>query len=263
MAIKVRYLTEEEIEQDAKQLLVEYEETIGMPIELPVPVPEITTYHLALRLGFADLHQTLDIPMLRGQPDVLGAIWVDTEVVLIDLSLDPIRNPAMAGRYRFSVGHEIGHWRLHRSYVAKNASQASLFGGSSEPTVICRSSQVTEPIERQANIFSSCLLMPRHLVHQEWQECLGHKRPLLLSDLRSNGRVMMRAKPTVYAEGRTEAETVGDALFEEVSKPIARRFGVSPQAMRIRLEDLGLLLRQAPRQTSLQISPPFQEIVEC
>jgi hypothetical protein len=46
---------------------------------------------------------------------------------------------------------------------------------------------------------------------------------------------------------------VDDALFENVAKPIARRFGVSPAAMRIRLEGLGLLLREAPKQTSLWI----------
>jgi Zn-dependent peptidase ImmA (M78 family) len=254
MAIKVRYLSEDEIEKEAELLLAEYVETTGAPFKLPVPVEEITTYHLALRLGFANLHETLRIPMLRDQPDILGAIWFDTEVVLIDRSLDPERNPSMAGRYRFSVAHEVGHWRLHRSYVAKDADQASLLDDSPEPTVICRSSQAKEPIEWQADFFSSCLLMPRHQVHKEWRECLGRARPLLLSDLRPNGRVMMRAQTMIYEQGRSETGAVDDALFEEVAKPIARRFGVSAPAMRIRLEKLGLLLRQTPLQTSLRVS---------
>jgi Zn-dependent peptidase ImmA (M78 family) len=222
---------------------------------LPVPVEDITTYHLALRLGFADLHKTLRIPMLRDQPDILGAIWVDTETVMIDCSLDPKQNPLMAGRYRFSVAHEIGHWRLHRAYVAKDANQASLFDGSPEPTVICRSSQAKEPVEWQADFFSSCLLMPRRQVHEEWKECLGRTRPLLLSDLQPNVRVMKRAQTMIYEQGRSEAGAVEDALFDEVAKQIARRFGVSAPAMRIRLEKLELLLRQPPRQTSLQVSP--------
>ncbi|MGD9880358.1 MAG: ImmA/IrrE family metallo-endopeptidase [Reyranella sp.] len=255
MAIKVRYLSEDEIEKEAELLLAEYAETTGTPFKLPVPVEEITTYHLALRLGFANLHETLRIPMLRDQPDILGAIWVDREAILIDRSLDPKHNPSTAGRYRFSVAHEIGHWRLHRSYVAKDANQASLFDGSAEPTVICRSSQAKEPIEWQANFFSSCLLMPRHRVHKEWQECLGRTRPLLLSDLRPNGRVMMRAQTMIDEQGGSETGAVDDALFEEVAKPIARRFGVSAPAMRIRLEKLGLLLRQTPPQASLRVSP--------
>jgi hypothetical protein len=137
MAIKVKYLTEDEIEKDAKLLLAEYEDTIGEPIKLPVPIDDITTYHLALRLGFDDLHKTLNRPMLRGQPDILGAIWVEKELVLIDRHLDPKNNPSMSGRYRFSVAHEVGHWRLHRSYVARDPNQTTLFEAPTEPTVIC------------------------------------------------------------------------------------------------------------------------------
>jgi Zn-dependent peptidase ImmA (M78 family) len=253
MTIKVRYLSEDKIEQDAELLLAEYKETAGAPIKLPIPVADIATYHLALRLAFADLHQTLGVPMARDQPDILGAIWVHEETILIDRSLDPKENPSMLGRYRFSVAHEVGHWRLHRPYVTKDTNQTSLFDVPSEPTLICRSSQAKKPIEWQADFFSSCLLMPCRRVHDEWKDCLGRTRPLLLSDLQPNGQVMMRAQTLIYEQGRNEAAAVDDALFENVAKPIARRFSVSPAAMRIRLEKLGLLLRQAPRQTSLTI----------
>ena len=255
MAIRVKFLTEDEIEKDAELLLAEYNDTIGEPIKLPVPVEEITTYHLALRLGFDDLHKTLNRPMLRGQPDILGAIWLEKGLVLIDRHLDPKNNPSMLGRYRFSVAHEVGHWRLHRSYVARDPDQTALFEAPTEPTVICRASQENEPIEWQANFFGSCLLMPRRRVHEEWKQCLGRTRPLLLSDLRPNGKMMIRAQSMIYEQGRYEAEAVDEALFEEVAKPIARRFGVSAPAMRIRLEKLELLLRQAPQQTSLTVDP--------
>jgi IrrE N-terminal-like domain len=255
MAIKVKYLTEDEIESDAKLLLAEYEDTAGEPIKLPVPVSDITTYHLALRLGFDDLHKILNRPMLNGQPDILGAIWVEKELVLIDRHLDPKSNPSMLGRYRFSVAHEIGHWRLHRSYVTRDPNQTALFEASTEPTVICRASQENEPVEWQANFFGSCLLMPRRRVHDEWKEYLGRTSPLLLSDLGPNGNMMMRARSMIYEQGRNEAEAVDVALFEEVAKPIARRFGVSAPAMRIRLENLGLLLQQAPQQMSLTLNP--------
>ena len=147
--------------------------------------------------------------------------------------------------------------RLCLSALAPTTSAGlmALLRASSPPTVICRSSQAKEPIEWQADFFSSCLLMPRRRVHEEWKERLGRTRPLLLSDLRPNGRVMMRAQPMIYEQGRSEAGAVDDALFEEVAKPIARRFGVSAPAMRIRLEKLGLLLRQTPQQTSFPVSP--------
>ena len=68
MTIRVKYLTEAAIEKEAETLLSEYEETIGEPIKLPIPVADITTSHLALRLGFADLHQLLGKSMLGGSP---------------------------------------------------------------------------------------------------------------------------------------------------------------------------------------------------
>ena len=57
----------------------------------------------------------------------------------------------------------------------------------------------------------------------------------------------------IYEQGKDEAGAVDDALFEEVARPIAdvSAFRV---AMRIRLEKLGLLLRQAPQQASLTVA---------
>ncbi len=255
MTIGVRYLSEDKIENEAELLLAEYAETTGGPIKMPVPAEDITIYHLALQLGFADLHETLRIPMVREQPDILGAIWVDSEAILIDRSLDPKHNPSATGRYRFTVAHEIGHWRLHRSYVAKDPDQASLFIGPADPSVICRSSERKKPIEWQADFFSSCLLMPRRWVHEGWKECMGRTRPLALTELRPNDRVMMRAQTMIYERDVSDTGAVADALFDEIAKPMARRFGVSPPAMRVRLEQLGLLLRQSPRQMSLRVGP--------
>ena len=78
------------------------------------------------------------------------------------------------------------------------------------------------------------------------------RKPLLLSDLRPNGRVMSRAERLISEQGRGEVDAVDDALFESVAEPIARRFGVSRTAMRIRLERLGLLLRAEPTQQSMK-----------
>ena len=248
MKIKVRYLSEDQIEKEAELLLAEYAETAGGPIRLPVPVEDITTYHLALRLGFADLHETLRIPMLRDQPDILGAIWIDKEAVLIDESLDPNRYPSMRGRYRFSVGHEIGHWRLHRAYVANDANQASLFDATSEPTVICRSSQAKEPIEWQADLYSSCVLMPRAMVFEEWAERFGSASNVIMTEdvrrtyVESDHRSIARRR----FSGLSHAE-----LDDYVVAPFAENFQVSKQAMRIRLEKLGLLNRDVPRQRHL------------
>jgi hypothetical protein len=62
---------------------------------------------------------------------------------------------------------------------------------------------------------------------------------------------MMREQPMIHEQGRTEAGAVDDSLFVEVAKPIAHRFAVSGTAMRIRLEKVGLLLREEPHQMLL------------
>jgi hypothetical protein len=228
--INVGYLAKAEIEKEAQLLLSEYQETIGESVKLPVPVRDITTSHLALDLRFGDLHQIFGRTMLRDlQPDILGAIWIDKDLIAIDHRLDPSTNPEMLGRYNFSVAHEIGHWWLHRSY-------------SAESTEMCRSTKNTEPLEWQGNYFASCLLMPRQRVLEVWNALLGRRGDtddLLLVPL-GNGTVLMHSQAMTYAQ-RNELGMSHDYVCSVIARPIADRFGVSVQAMRIRLEELELL----------------------
>ena len=48
--------------------------------------------------------------------------------------------------------------------------------------------------------------------------------------------------------GKPFGEAADDMVLDEFARPFARRFLVSPTAMRIRLEKLGLLLRTEPKQ---------------
>ena len=251
MAIQVRYLSEEEIEREADLLLAEYEETTGEPVKLPIPVAEIATHHLALQLGFADLHETLGIPMLREGPDVLGAIFIEEETILIDQSLNSKRNPLMQARYSFSVGHEIGHWQLHRSYVNSYTDQAPNLDQSSESRVICRSSEAKEPIEWQADYFSSCLLMPKPFVCEFWKRRFPGLEPLV----RGNMKIKPLAGSGPRSIGNAFQNTEYDNFADGWAQFFAPYFGVSRQAMRIRLEKLELLLRRSPRKRSLAAVP--------
>ncbi|MSP96591.1 MAG: hypothetical protein EXR29_05055, partial [Betaproteobacteria bacterium] len=78
-------------------------------------------------------------------------MFFNEERIVIDESLDPEEHPAMEGRYRFTLAHEGGHWRLHPPYFDTNPGQASLFAGPVPPSIICRSSQAKEPVEWQAD----------------------------------------------------------------------------------------------------------------
>ena len=250
MAVKVRYLAEDQIERDAIVLLREYELAQDLTIAPPIPVEEILESHLGLTLDFDDLHEKLDLPIPDDGPEVFGALWVDARSVFIDQSLDPEDHPGREGRYRFTLGHEIGHWRLHRECLRRNLSQLSLFAAGAEPTLVCRTSQAKEPIEWQADFFAANLLMPREMVVESWQGRFGDRRSRIVRGRKESPRQHASLSDLKRSIAAYEHTRHSDTL-DSFARPFAEQFGVSPIAMRIRLEKLGLLHHEVPRQRSL------------
>jgi hypothetical protein len=226
-ANKLRFMKDQEFEDEAALLLAEYGNKHGQVTAPPIPVDEMVELYLGLSLEF------LDMQKLFGVADVHGALWVNEKRIGIDQRLDPGTNAAMLGRYHFTLAHEAGHWRLHRQHFQRKANQLSLLPENVErPDYICRSSS-TEPIEYQANRFASCLLMPREMVKRAWHEWRGGMDPIYLSDLRAEA-----------GNGGTD-----EMVLENAVRSLAGTFQVSPEAMRIRAEGIGLLLRK--REASL------------
>ena len=69
-----------------------------------------------------------------------------------------VSRPMAGGSVGFTVGHEIGHWILHAE--ALRSGTLSMFDGE---RIWCRDGS-PHPVERQAEMFSAALLMPRDLV---------------------------------------------------------------------------------------------------
>lgn len=253
MPKKVPYLREEQIERDAAALLAEYAQARNVVIAPPIPIEDIVEKHLKLGIEFDDMHRLLHHPRsgLGLDPDILGAIFFDDRRIIIDESLDPEENPSREGRYRFTLAHEGGgHWRLHRHLFANDPAQVSLFNGPTPPSVICRSSQAKEPVEWQADFYASCLLMPRKLVMDAWDEMFPDRKPRVLQPETPIGH------PYVEIERMTDefGNPIGaadDYVLDNFARPFAEQFMVSPIAMRIRLEKLGLLHRVVPLQRVL------------
>jgi hypothetical protein len=245
----VPFLAEEVVERDVTALLAEYACARGAIVEPPIPIEDIVEKHLKIGIEFDDTHRLFGVPRTGDDPDILGAMFFDEARIVIDESLDPEEYPTMEGRYRFTLAHEGGgHWRLHRHLFAKDPAQAALFGGPAAPSVICRSSQAKERVEWQADFYASCLLMPRKLVFAAWDKTFPDRKQ----------RVLQPATPIdhPFTEiARTECRIHGvqlnesdDQALERFARPFAETFLVSPIAMRIRLEKLGLLHRVVPRQ---------------
>lgn len=236
---EVPFLHEKQIEAEANVLLAKYGEQFGVVTEPPVPVDEIAELLLELSLEYKDMKALF--PMA----DVHGAIWFAQRKIGIDKNLDPDANPSRRGRYHFTLAHEVGHWQLHRQHFLKNPAERLLFDdGSPKPDVVCRSSERKKLVEWQADAFAANLLLPRKLVFAAWSDFRrGDDRPVEIGELHAG-----QSGSTLFYHGRlaTTDDERDNAVKEEFCRPLAERFEVSGEAMKIRLEGLGLIVRHRP-----------------
>ncbi len=147
----------------AAQLLAEYDSCFGLASAPPVPVEEMARSLLVLWIEEAD-----DLRTVSGAPTDQGrlsGLLVPSELTVW---LDRGEAARSAGRRRFTIAHEIGHFVLHagRSQVAA--------------TSYCRASDLerSDSVEGEANRFAAALLMPEPLVEREATRC-GCNIPLL------------------------------------------------------------------------------------
>jgi hypothetical protein len=151
------------VEERAARVLSAVPEWLWDGETLPVPIEDIadSVYGLLIR-------DVEDMSAAPGAPPVApgqalsglllgarGEIWVNAE----EARTWPTRR-------RFTIGHELGHWVMHRK-----AGQQSLF---------CRRTTVDEAvalpprdIEEEASAFAAALLMPQWLFVREHARCGG------------------------------------------------------------------------------------------
>ena len=254
MGLKVAYVPDEVIEKDAQALLAEYAHAHGVTIEAPIPIDDIVEKYLKLGVEFDDMHQRFGVPRsgIGFDPDILGAIYFNQKRIVIDESLDPDAFPAKERRYRFTLAHEGGgHWRLHRHLFDQDPTQTSLLEPNAAPSVVCRSSQAKERIEFQADFYASCLLMPRKLVFAAWDDAFPDRKQRVLQPATPIDHPFVEIDRFARRIPGAEFTETDDQVLDNFAKPFAERFLVSPIAMRIRLERLGLLHRTVPLQRFL------------
>ena len=247
----IPYLAEKAIERDAAALLAEYEQARGLVIAPPVPIEDLVEKHLKLGIEFDDTHKLFEVPRSGRDPDILGAIFLDKRRIVIDESLDPEENPAKEGRFRFTLAHESGHWRLHRRLFTNSPAQIPLFGGPTPPSFICHSNEDSKREEWQANFYAACLLMPRKLVFAAWDAMFPDRKQRVLRPRTPISHPYIEIPRINYRVGDLECSEPDDDALDRIARPFAESFLVSTLAMRIRLEKLGLLLHEVPHQRSL------------
>lgn len=92
----------------------------------------------------------------EGETAVLGQLVPEQKLVVLN-ERHIERLEAKGGRLRrFTIGHEIGHWVFHAD--AARSGTISFFDGER----IWRRDGSADPVERQAEMFSAALLIPKH-----------------------------------------------------------------------------------------------------
>jgi IrrE N-terminal-like domain len=151
-----------EVEQRAEQVLADVPGWIWDGQRLPVPVEHIADSCFGLHVrDVEDLRAAPGVPDLpdgRALSGLLlpsrGEIWVNAEEAR-----------AWPPRRRFTVGHELGHWCLHR-----HGSEAVWCRATAvDPQENGGSRGARPPEEDEANEFAAALLMPAHLVRRHYE----------------------------------------------------------------------------------------------
>lgn len=153
----------ENVEHAAEQFLAQIPSYVWDGATLPVPIEDIADTYAGLLV-----HDVEDLGTAPGAPKpghgqafsglllpARGEIWVNAE--------EARQWPA---RRRFTIAHELGHWRLHR-----NTDRAVFCrSGSIEPEALQRRTPIP-PAEDEANVFAAAVLMPAQLVQKHYVLC--------------------------------------------------------------------------------------------
>ncbi|MFT3840760.1 MAG: ImmA/IrrE family metallo-endopeptidase [Myxococcaceae bacterium] len=218
MALKVRFLTDSEIESACLELLRKFAKADDFKLAPPIPIEGVIERYLKIDLGFDDLRNLL------GASDVLGATWFEHARIRVDSSLEED-----IGRSSFTMAHEVGHWWLHRpQYEADKLTLGLIPLGGAEKGkgIVCRSGAKKEPAEWQADQFASRFLMPTALMREAFKRLIGE--PVVVK-----GLATARESKTIPLTWReTASKMMTDGGFTNVSN----------EAMRYRLEALHLVV---------------------
>jgi IrrE N-terminal-like domain len=157
----------ETIDRAAEAVLAEVPSWIWDGERLPVPVEDIADSHFGLLVREADdLSAIPGVPYLPGDHSLSGLLLPEAGLIVVNAT----EAREWPGRRRFTIGHELGHWCMHRA--------------QHEP-VYCRSTSVSEgdgaaqkrpPEEDEANRFAAALLMPAGLMRRHYERYRARDR---------------------------------------------------------------------------------------
>lgn len=137
---------------------------------------------------------------------------------------------------RFTAAHEIGHWVLHPNAVMHR--DRPIKTNFRNPTG-------RPKIEREADYFAACFLMPWKSVVNEFQRRFGTSSPVLIDEEVAfwldpvNGNRLLGMDSSSFDKALAFARA--QQFYGRAFSSMADRFKVSQEAMAIRIHELGLI----------------------
>ena len=220
----VPFMNEAALKRNAEGLLQEIGYRQG-PVDL-----EKMCSSLAL-----ELHYSNALPQDADGRHVLGTANLDTNTIQINYHRNPLRK-------RFTLAHELGHFRLgHKKYLrSDNMIDSDLFS-SADPG----SERNYERLEFQANIFASLVILPDETFRVATAvACRLHD----IKD-RGHGRVYVDDQPSNRAD------------YLKLLTDLSEYFQVSHQVIEIRLLRMGLLTDRRTRSEPINIAQSIGNLV--
>lgn len=110
--------------------------------------------------------EIIDLPWEGGEA-IAAMIWPTEHKILINENSDKLSK----GFQESSIAHEIGHWILHVDHqqveIYQEKQNLGLETVPPPPLHRLYRDQEQNSIERQAQYFAGCLLMPRHILEEK------------------------------------------------------------------------------------------------
>lgn len=225
-------LSRVKVEACANSLLKAAEHQLRSTLSPPIDVELIADNFLGLQIIYADLLSRYH------NPDLHGGLMIPERQILVEESLS-------LGRTNFTIGHEVGHWMLHRDLVQIPDPAQSLLPGLAEADeppfsqpLLCHANDKAWG-ERQADWFAAALMMPANSI------CAAFDRNF------SHPQVFRKEVLKAFRDSYHAAEIYKDeAINEEVQQilrivDLVRETGnftnVSKTALRVRLTTMDLI----------------------
>jgi len=227
-------LKREKVEQIANSILKSAELKFDQKLEPPIDPEIIADNYLGLSLVYCDMAAEY------GVDDLNGGLIISEKLILIDESQIEVHA-------NFTIGHEVGHWVLHRTLVGNPSNQFSILHKQkmketrSKRTMLCRASLNRTRCERQANWFSAALLMPSTYLEGAFRKISEH--PLTFD--RGTLDSFLPGKRKTFGKKDIREGTDDEWRVMEIINKV-KRIGnfenVSSETMGIRLQELRLLI---------------------